>query len=57
MSNWIIRVHDPSDRDEATVDADIRNALTLAGFEVFNINPPLQLNPEPLRIRESPQKP
>ena len=53
MTNWIARLHDPADRDQVEVARIVREALTEAGFEVLSVHHPLQLNPEPLRIRET----
>lgn len=54
-TNWIARFHDDEDRDAAEVERLVRDALGALSLRVANVNRPLQINPDPLRGRETPK--
>jgi hypothetical protein len=53
MSNWVVRLHDPADRGEEEVVRVVTEALEAEGFRIMNVNPPMRLNPDPLKIRKT----
>lgn len=51
MSNWVVRFADDSHQSRVNVTAVVTEALAAAGYRVLSLAPPLELNPQPLRVR------
>lgn len=51
MTNWVVRFSDDENRPREEVEKLVADRLTQSGFRVLNLNQPLLLNPQPLRVR------
>lgn len=52
--DWLIRVNDKTRRDSREVVTQrVTAALEALGYDVLSVSPPLELNPESLRVRDT----
>lgn len=50
MSNWVVRFADDSHQSREAVTAAVTEILAAAGYRVLSLAPPLNLNPQALRV-------
>ena len=51
MSNWVVRFADDAQQSREDLTAAVTKILAAAGYRVLSVAPPLELNPQPLRVR------